>query len=171
MYIETLIDRKLNNTERFLSKGAAIPFVGTPFGIAKVLVGTAQLITGLILGILSLPLQCSKHYTFNNYCWKHVKHGFGNVFIGLCEAIPFVGLGIHLVRKKRAVSKLPTGELAEYCSIRRTHHEDKFMPYPSLVRKDTIRLNISKNIMQWSTANPLDDAWYPIDQLPKLSKY
>lgn len=169
-----LIDQKFNKIERCLSKCAAIPVLGTPFGAIKVLIGSGQLITGLALGILSLPLRCTDHCALNDYCWDHVKHGLGNIVAGTLEAIPFIGSGIHMVRKKRAKLDLSVGDddFKDTHTTLYTNHEDKFMPYQSLVKRDKIQINynLSQDKINWKMDLPSNDDWKSVNQLPHSLK-
>lgn len=170
------IDHNFNQTERFLSKCAAVPLFGILPGVIKVVIGGVQLITSLALGIFTLPLRCTKHRGLNNYCWTHVKHGFGNVVAGFLEAIPFVGLGIHLVRKARATSdmsdEVEEGDYNGVLIFIRTNHEDKFMRYQSLSKRDKIWLNVNlgPGPSTWKRAYPPNNAWESVNQLPRSLK-
>ena len=170
-----LIDQNLNKTERFLSKCAALPVLGTPFAAIKVLIlSPGQLITGFALGILSIPLRCTNHCNLNDYCWSHVKHGLGNIVAGTFEAIPLIGLGIHMVRKKRAVHDLSVSD-DDYDSTHTcyfSNHEDKFMPYQSLVKRDSIcfNYNLSQCFVRWKRDLPSNKDWKPLEELPNSLK-
>lgn len=129
--IGTKIDHVLNETERALSIGAAIPVAGTVAGLSKVLMGVAQTIVGVVGGILTLPARCMNNTKLNNHFWTHAKHGVGNVAAGLVEAIPLVGTGIYIARWFKANNNTSVQVYTQ------TQHEDKFMPYESLVKRDT----------------------------------
>lgn len=117
-----------NETERTLSGGAVLPFIGTGSAICKFALGTVQTITALVLGILSAPFRfCSDNAAaFNDHCWSHVVHGLGNIAASLIEAIPFAGTFLYY---QRAVGH--THDNAE--------HQDKYIPYPDLIARDTTK--------------------------------
>ena len=168
------IDQKFNKIERSLSRLAATPVVGTPFGLIKVLMGSGQLITSLAIGILSLPLRFTSYYSLNDYCWSHVMHGLGNIAAGALEAIPFIGLKLYLARKNATVMDLSKDDedFNDWSTLRYTYHHDKIMPYESLVNRDSIwvNYNLSKDESSWSWIKNMDDPadkknWKPLVQL------
>lgn len=123
------LDRTINDVENFLSDVALLPIAGTVAGAAKILLGTVQTVTAVACAILlALPSLCTFNFSSFNYACSHIGHGIGNIIAGTFEAIPLVGTFISLVRTySNAASvevKLQTG------------HENKFMPYQSLVESD-----------------------------------
>lgn len=94
------VERHLYQTERKLSTIAYYPFVGTVAGGVKVVIGGAQLITAVFLTIVFFIPACfsADCNAFWQRSFIHIKHGAGNVFSGLIEAIPGIGTGIYAIR-------------------------------------------------------------------------
>lgn len=142
-HIGTEIDHFFNETERFLSRAAAVPVLGTIAGLSKVLIGVAQVIVGLVGGILTLPARCLDNSALNDHFWTHAKHGAGNITAGIVEAIPLVGTYLDHVRMHNSGNS--TYILNNNRTFVKTTHEDKFMPYESLrirdLRMDGIQLH------------------------------
>lgn len=159
------IERQLNNAENTLSTIAAIPVVGTLAGAVKVVMGGAQTIGGGIVALISLiPGWDPSKSSLRGKSLAHVKHGLGNIAGGTLEAIPLVGTGMYCVRRvKEWSSELGSGSKGAYV---RTFHEKKWMPYPSLVKKDiffkgehvpalTVH-SYNDNLRKWEADNPHD---------------
>jgi hypothetical protein len=121
------LDNAFNKTEQFLTRAAAIPVIGTPFGAVKVVIGTLQAITALVLGIITSPLQATEDSSFNDHCWTHLRHGLGNFAAGLLEAIPLVGTFLYYARENNVKEGIEQDGSAG--------QRDKFMPYSSLRHK------------------------------------
>lgn len=125
------LERTVNNLEARLSYYAFIPGLGILPGAAKVVMGTAQTVSALACSLIS-----SIHFGFTGRFGPtrraccHIKHGLGNIGAGVLEAIPFVGATLYCCRMHRRTTPLP-----ETAYIR-THHEDKWMPYSSLIERD-----------------------------------
>jgi hypothetical protein len=123
------IDRCLNEVENACSTVAAIPVVGIVAGGFHAMMGLTQLLAGscgCLLNLMSAPI--TKDWSLASYSWHHMKHGAGNIVSGAFEAIPLVGTGMFFWRQKQAAV---SGRV--YIS---THHENKWMPYSSLVARD-----------------------------------
>lgn len=125
------LERELNDIENSLSRVSAIPLVGSLAGATKVVLGAAQSLTALTCGLFSMiPSMVTKDYTFSNRCLTHLKHGIGNIAAGIVEAVPGVQTLSYVVRKRKgSMDSDPRVKLT-------THHENKFMPYKSLIERD-----------------------------------
>jgi hypothetical protein len=124
--IGTKIDHAFNETERALSIVGIVPVIGTVAGLSKALIGVAQLIVGVVGGIFTST--CMDNSKLTERFWTHAHHGAANIAAGLLEAIPLVGSYIGIKRFN------PCGGSREiYVS---TGHEDKWMPYQSLLDRD-----------------------------------
>lgn len=124
-----VIESHINNAEVFLSKVAVCPGIGIAAGCVKVVIGVIQIVSSIFLLIGAAFL----HHTANGrMLYKasmiHIKHGMGNVVAGVLEAIPGIGTAIYMIRQRER-------DFAKQVYIK-THHEDKFMPYSSLVGED-----------------------------------
>lgn len=126
------IDRRINNVENTLSLISAVPVVGTFAGLTKIALGAAQGTTALAVGALSLIPSAlnGKLSPTAKYSWMHVKHGAGNMIAGAFESIPVVQTVLYLNRKLRTI---PNSDIQAHIY---TGHENKYMPYDSLVKKD-----------------------------------
>lgn len=126
------IDRRINNVENTLSLISAVPVVGTFAGLAKIALGAAQGTTALAVGALSLiPSALNGKLSPNaKYSWMHVKHGAANMIAGAFESIPVVQTILYFDRKLRTI---PNSDIQAHIF---TGHENKYMPYDSLVKKD-----------------------------------
>ena len=124
-------DRTINNIENTLSDVAAYPVAGILAGTAKVILGVTQSLTALVCGILNfIPAVASGDWSLMRHSWTHIKHGLGNIAGGTLEAIPLVGTTMYFIRQvgKHAASDAQVNL--------HTSHENKWMPYTSLVARD-----------------------------------
>lgn len=125
------IDRTMNNLENELSKISAYPVIGTVAGTAKFAMGLTQSLTALVCGILSIaPAAVIRDWKYANRSWTHFKHGFGNMLAGTIEAIPGVQTLVYVIRK------IPSSVTSDLKAHLYTNHENKFMPYKSLIERD-----------------------------------
>lgn len=122
-------DRFMNKIENKLSNAAASPIGGSFAGLAHVTVGAVQAISGLAVAIISAP-YAFKDPTLTKHAWHHLEHGLGNVAVGAIETIPFAGGALKAARQ----SRLPKDDGAVHAV---TGHEEKWMPYSSLVINDS----------------------------------
>lgn len=125
------IDRTMNNIENALSDVAAYPVAGIFAGATKVIFGVTQSLTALVCGILILiPSVASCDWSHIYHSWTHIKHGLGNIAGGTLESIPLVGTVMYFFRQ---VGKCRGSDI----QVRlRTGHEEKWMPYTSLIECD-----------------------------------
>lgn len=124
------VDRTLNNIENVLSDIAAYPIAGTLAGSTKIALGTTQFLTALACGILlSIPAIATCDLSLLNHSWTHMKHGLGNIVAGILEAIPLFGTILFGLRVVKSIDPSVPVYL-------RTGHENKWMPYSSLVEQD-----------------------------------
>lgn len=139
------VDRTLNNIENTLSWASSYPIVGTAPALCKILMGTIQTTAASVCGIfIGLPTALlAENYSVLNYSWTHVKHGIGNVAAGALEAIPYVQHALYYYRepylyrdrqymKKEYTDRGIPGLRAQLW----TGHENKWMPYTSLIESD-----------------------------------
>lgn len=125
------IDATMNNTENALSDAALWPVIGILPGGVKILMGVTQSVTALACGIITLaPAAASENWSLVHHSWTHIKHGLGNIAAGTLEALPFVGTCMYYTRKLKQASE------SDAQSRILTHHENKWMPYDSLVARD-----------------------------------
>lgn len=125
------LDRTLNNIENTLSDIAVIPVAGILTSAVKIPMGVTQFsVATACVVIFTVPATQSGNWSPVKYAWSHMKHGAGNVVAGAFEAIPLVGTGMYFMRKQGA--PLPAA-----VSIQ-TNHENKFMPYTSLIQQDWV---------------------------------
>lgn len=126
-----MIDRMMNNLENSLSHVSAFPVIGTLAGVSKVIMGVTQMVTALACVILSLiPAAVTNSWSFTKHSWSHVEHGIGNIIAGIFESIFLLGTFIYLARDGMAHMHV------NYGSYVITQHENKFMPYDTLVDED-----------------------------------
>lgn len=139
------LDENMNKVENKLSQISAIPIVGTLAGATKFVIGAAQAFTALAMTVLtSIPCTVKGDWSAMKYSWTHVKHGAGNMVAGVIEAIPIVQTVLWGARK-HALSKALDARSSNTII---THHENKFMPYKTLVAKDLTFGGIDKEEMQ-----------------------
>lgn len=125
------IERDMNNMENALSNIAFYPVVGTVAGAVKVIVGTTQLVTAIACALLCVfPSLVVKNWSVEKRAWSHIKHGCGNVLAGIVEAVPLVSMLVYGIRIWKNASGSDDRVRVN------TNHENKFMPYESLVDKD-----------------------------------
>lgn len=124
------LDATINNFENNLSFVSSYPVVGTLAGGVKILMGTTQVISALAWAILTaIPALVTADYSPLNHSWTHFTHGLGNITAGTLEAIPLVQQLLYLFR---TVMQMKTSDVEVTI---RTEHENKFMPYRSLVEQ------------------------------------
>jgi len=129
----TNIDKTIDKWETKLTEFAAIPVAGTLAGGVKILMGAAQAITALVVGILLLiHTACTGNGSLVEHSWIHITHGLGNMVAGTLEAIPLLGTGLYYLRDAKALAA-PYAPLVLKIA---PSQESKFMPYPSLVELD-----------------------------------
>lgn len=126
------LERGLNDVENSLSQLSAIPFVGllitTPL---KEAIGVTQQIAAVALGVFSIiPIIVKKDFSYTKMAINQFCHGLGNEIVPLFEFFPFAGTAFYYYRH----SRVPDINKYDVCII--TGHEDKFMPYMSLVNAD-----------------------------------
>jgi hypothetical protein len=81
---------------------SAPPVFGTPFGVIQSTLGLIQLISAIVLHILSsFPCIYERWPNLEMRSLEHIVHGAANVAMGILKAIPFLGLIIFIQRKKR----------------------------------------------------------------------
>lgn len=132
------LDQKINDIENILSFAAVNPIIGTLAGGAKVCLGVAQSFTALAIFIItSIPAAYTGNWSTSNYAWSHVKHGLGNIVTGTLESIPLVGTFLGLLRLQRTIISSFEGFEGDTREFTSTGHANKFMPYESLVERDS----------------------------------
>jgi hypothetical protein len=124
------LERKINNIENSLSELSPFPIIGTVMGVSKIFVGATQLLTATALAIFALIPAAIGDFTLLNHSWTHIKHGLGNVVAGVIEALPIIQTIFYLVRMNKGASS------SDAVAHLRTGHENKFMPYASLIEED-----------------------------------
>lgn len=124
------IERAINDIENTLTNISAYPGVGSLAGIAKVLMGTAQVVTAISYGIFNIiPSINSGDWSNVKYSFTHIKHGVGNITAGVFETIPLLQTVLYIIRQLRQHQASDRVHL-------QTRHENKFMPYASLEKLD-----------------------------------
>lgn len=124
-------NRTIAEYELRLSRMAAIPIVGTIFGVVKVAGGCLQAIAGLFGYVYGQALRVFDgiHDIGKiNFSAVHMEHGLYNILAGVLEAIPLVGSLLYFIRWNRQ----PSG--TEYQIL--TGHEMHFAPYRHLELSD-----------------------------------
>lgn len=126
------LERGLNEVENFLSTASAFPVVGIFTSILKApVIGVIQIKAGIIFGLISIiPVVINKDYTYTKIALNQVSHGLGNICAFIFEFFPGVGSVFYYYR----MSRVPNIKNYDVCII--TGHENKFMPYMSLVNAD-----------------------------------
>lgn len=127
------LERGLNDVENSLSYFSAIPFVGMIITspLKAFALASTQQIAAIALGVFSIiPVVVKQDFTYTKMAINHFCHGLGNDFVALMEFFPFAGTAFYYYRH----SRVPDIRKYDVCII--TGHEDKFMPYMSLVNAD-----------------------------------
>lgn len=123
--------KEINKLEVSLSKFSGIPVIGTVAGCGKVVMGVTQMISGLACSIITaIPAPFTGNWSYLNSSCTHIKHGMGNIFVGFLEATPVVQQVLFVMRMLQSMTHMDA-EVAVY-----TGHQNKFMPYASLVEQD-----------------------------------
>lgn len=92
---EPSFEESMLEAERYLTRTSNCAIFGSSIaGPLKILMGTAQLIAGLVVTIFTLLAVCcsKKAREIFDKAWSHIIHGFGNILAGIIETIPFVAL-------------------------------------------------------------------------------
>lgn len=105
MVVGIEIERVTAGTERLLSYGAVIPVLGAIAGAFKMILGTIQVVGGILGMIVSAPFvwRGEGRHVFSR-AGSHTINGLANVVAGALEAIPLVGSVIAGVRIYRSVN-------------------------------------------------------------------
>jgi len=85
---------KINYVENHQSLYSAIPFIGIPIGLSKVILGGAQAASAIaIVTLTAIPALFQNEDTKKLFfrAFKHIPHGIGNIIAGVFEAIPIAG--------------------------------------------------------------------------------
>jgi len=131
--MQIAIDQNFNNIENTLSFIAAFPVAGILAGAVKIILGGFQAITALVCSILILiPVLITGDWDSFNYAVSHIAHGVGNILAAILEAFPLLGTIMFLFRITMASSGSDSGAYI------RTGHENKWMPYSSLVENGLV---------------------------------
>lgn len=106
----TYCEAKINSIQDDLSVKAIHPLFGFPFGIAKALLGIAQVIAGLSFSVFFLLTSMFADDTKKIWqCYRisqgQIINGCGNFILGSLEALPFIGsrVALHLFKVKERV--------------------------------------------------------------------
>lgn len=106
------LENNLHTIENLLSIVTAVPFIGVIGGAAKVGLGLIQTISALaitlITGIGAL-FASEKGKVCSLRASKHILHGMGNIFAGVIESIPLIGLASGYIRYISWNSAHPAG--------------------------------------------------------------
>ncbi len=95
-----MIENKILKIEHHLDFLMVSPGAGALFGLTRIGLGLIQIITSVaLIIILTIPRLTGKNEKFYNRVWSHLIHGFGNMLAGIFGSIPFIGLGIYLIRE------------------------------------------------------------------------
>lgn len=97
------LEAKILQVERICSLFAAIPIVGTPFGLVTASIGITQTILGVAFTAFA-ALACRFNGDYRGLGCRsvdHIKNGLGNIFSGLGQAIPIVGTLMYILREAK----------------------------------------------------------------------
>ncbi len=136
-------EKRINSFENTLSNISRVPIIGTVSGALKILIGLVQTIVSAIL-TLAFTVVCDT--SKKEYAQVHIKHGLGNMGIGILESIPFIGMVIGCLRDGSKFDDNPS----DYNPSDLNHnvrpksaHDDKFLKYPALEERDVRFINCS----------------------------
>lgn len=158
--MELTVDRTLNNIENTLSWASSYPIIGTAPALCKILMGTIQTTTASVCGIfIGIPTALlSENYSVLNYSWTHVKHGIGNIAAGTLEAIPYVQTKMYYYRQYMNKQYTDRGIPGLWAQLK-TGHENKWMPYTSLIESDCYISVKSEDVAHTYTVNAINEIW------------
>lgn len=133
-------DTVVNHTENGLSILSMVPGAGFVTGGLKIVIGLVQ---AAVAGILNLFFKALDNVRYRDYANIHFKHGLANIAAGFFEAIPLAGLLMGLKRMCNEHKEKKERSGFEKKATVESAHKFKFMPYPSLVRRDVVFGNCS----------------------------
>lgn len=132
--------------EIYLSVVTAIPVLGVVGGAAKVSLGLIQTVSALAITLFAgIAAPCSEKG--RAYCLratKHIVHGMGNIFAGIIESIPLVGLASGYIRYKSYESAHPAGPGAA-----------NYIAYGDLYKRGSFFNEVISCDIGWSDTSPL----------------
>jgi len=118
---------KMNDIEQSFVIPGLFPLSQQLSGSAKAIIGTLQMVTGLVLSIiLAIPAIFNRDARELFGCSvTHIAHGFGNIIGGILETVPIIGSIVNGIRAWK-------GENANSAYLT-TGQESKFMAYKKLI--------------------------------------
>lgn len=140
------LENNLHVAENFLSVITAIPIIGMVGGVAKAALGLTQTISALTIALIAgiaTFFGSEKGKTCCLRASKHIVHGMGNIFAGVIESIPFVGLVSGYIRYISWNSAHPAGPGV-----------GNYMAYGDLYKLES-SFNEALNGTGWSHTTPL----------------